>query len=267
MGFDYVIRYKKGSDNIVADVLSRLPASDSSCHALTLTHPQWTEDLISSYESDDLAQQYIAQLLINPIHQYYSYQHNILRYKGRLYVGSDNEIKSAILHSLHSSAAGGHSGIRGTYSRAKSHFFLPRMKHDIIEFVSACDTCQFNKGDHSFPSGLLQPLPIPEFAWQHISLDFIEGLPLSNIKNVILVVVDRLTKYSHFYYLCHPFTAMKIAKEFLAHVFKLHGLPSSIVSDRDKICVIQFWQALFKTLGTTVKLSTSYHPQTYGQTE
>ncbi|XP_026428666.1 uncharacterized protein LOC113324570 [Papaver somniferum] len=88
---------------------------------------------------------------------------------------------------IHSSTAGGHSGIQATYMRAKSTFFWPAMKKEILQFVSACDVCQRNKGDHNFPAGLLQPLPIPDHAWQHISMDFIEGLPMSERKEVILV--------------------------------------------------------------------------------
>ncbi|XP_026410631.1 uncharacterized protein LOC113305851 [Papaver somniferum] len=119
-------------------------------------------------------------------------------------------------------------GMWGTYTRAKTHLYWTKMKQDIIHFVATCDICQCNKNEHSAPAGLLQPLPIPNSAWQHISMDFIEGLPLSNKKYVILVVVDRLTKYSHFIALSHPFTALSVAKEFLHHIFKLHGLPSSI---------------------------------------
>ncbi|XP_026400203.1 uncharacterized protein LOC113296079 [Papaver somniferum] len=92
-----------------------------------------------------------------------------------------------------------------------------------------------NKHENTFPAGLLQPLLIPDQAWQYISMDFIEGLPKSEHKDGILVVVDRLTKYSHFIVLQHPYTAVTVAKAFLHHIFKLHGLPSSIISDRDKV--------------------------------
>ncbi|XP_026396413.1 uncharacterized protein LOC113291049 [Papaver somniferum] len=101
----------------------------------------------------------------------------------------------------------------------------------------------------------------------NITMDFIDGLPISNRKSVILVIVERLTKYAHFIALQHPYTAASMAQEFLTNVFKLHGLPSSIVSDRDKMFTINFWQDLFKSLGTELNLSTSYYPQTDGQTE
>jgi len=98
-------------------------------------------------------------------------------------------------------------------------------------------------------------------------MDFIEGLPKSNGYNVILVVVDRLTKYAHFIPMKHPYTASTIAQAFLDNVVKLHGLPNSIISDRDTVFVSHFWTQLFKLYKVNLTLSIAYHPQTDGQTE
>jgi transposase InsO family protein len=115
--------------------------------------------------------------------------------------------------------------------------------------------------------GLLQPLPILQGVWQDLTMNFIEGLPKSEGCSVILVVVDRLTKYAHFLPVKHPYTAATIAQLFMDHVVKLHGLPASIISDRDIIFVSHFWRELFKLYKVNLQLSTAYHPQTDGQSE
>lgn len=110
-------------------------------------------------------------------------------------------------------------------------------------------------------------MPVPEAAWKDLTVDFIEGLPKSEGKEIILVIVDKFTKYAHFIPLSHRITTPHFVQFFLANIYKLHGLPSSIVTDRDIIFTSHFWQHLFKALGVTLKLSTTYHPQTDGQTE
>lgn len=141
------------------------------------------------------------------------------------------------------------------------------MKQYIADYVSRCTICQQAKPERVPYPGLLSPLPVPEAAWQVISLDFIEGLPKSRTFNCIMVVMDKFSKYAHFIPLSHPFTAFQVALQFMDSVFKLHGLPVAMISDRDKIFTSNLWQTLFKLTGTELHMSTSYHPQMDGQTE
>lgn len=129
------------------------------------------------------------------------------------------------------------------------------------------DICQRVKTEHVSYPGLLHPLPIPDALWKDIAMDFIEGLPHSVHKNCILVVVDRLIKYGYFLSLKHPYTFKEVVELFLQEIFRLHGLPNTIMTDKDFIFTSQFWQHLFKSMGTRLNLSTAYHPQSDGQTE
>jgi hypothetical protein len=141
------------------------------------------------------------------------------------------------------------------------------MKQDIRNFFAECEVCQRNKGETVKSSGTLQLLPIPPVIWKDISIEFITGLPKSGNKSIIMVVVDHLSKYSHFCTLQHPFTTSIVAQLFMDQVFKIHGMPHSIVSDRDPTFTSNFWQELFKLQGTQLHLNTAYHPQTDGQTK
>ena len=133
--------------------------------------------------------------------------------------------------------------------------------------VAECDTCQCNKGETTPLPGLLKPLPIPPQIWPDISMAFIDRLPKFGGKNVILIVVYRISKYSHFCALSHPYTTSSVAQIFLDQIFRLHGMPSSIVSDHDATFTSHFWTELFHHTGTKLQMSSGYHPQTDGQTE
>ena len=127
--------------------------------------------------------------------------------------------------------------------------------------------CQRIKFETSASGGLLQLLEIPTTPWTNVNLDFVEGLPKSQGYEVILVVVDRLTKYSHFIPISHPYSVAKVASLCMHYVFKLHGLPASIVSDKDATFTSLFWFELFRLQGTNLAMSTTYHPQSDSQTE
>lgn len=162
---------------------------------------------------------------------------------------------------------GGHFGIHATYHRVKSLFAWPKLKQTVTAFVQQCEICQQAKVEHVKLSGLLQPMPVPEQAWSTVSMDFIEGLPKSGKMDVILVIVDKFTKYGHFLPLSHPYTAMQVAQVYFNNIYKLHGLPRAIISDRDRVFTRNVWQQLFTLSDTQLLMSSSYHPQTDGQTE
>lgn len=188
-------------------------------------------------------------------------------FKGRLVLNRNSEWIPKLFHEFHGSAMGGHSGVQKTYQRMARELFWTGMKGDIARMVAQCDVCQRQKYSTLAPSGLLQPLELPNKVWSEVTMDFIGGLPKSEGFSVIFVVVDRLSKYAHFVPLKHPYTALTVAGVFLREVVRLHGVPESIVSDRDRVFLSLFWRELFRLQGTKLKRSTTYHPQTDGQTE
>jgi hypothetical protein len=127
--------------------------------------------------------------------------------------------------------------------------------------------CQRNKTDHLHPAGLLQSLPVPDQIWSDMAMDFIEGFPKVGGKSVILRVVDRFSKFTHFIPLSHPYSASSMAKAFFDNIVRLHGMPCSIVSDRDPIFTSTFWKELFRLARVKLLLSSAFHPQTDGQSE
>ena len=133
--------------------------------------------------------------------------------------------------------------------------------------VVECDTFQCLKGEMTLLHRFLEPFPIPTRILIDISMDFIDRLPKSKGKTLILVVVDRLSKYSHFCALIHPYTASSVAQIFMDQIFRLHGIPSSIVSNHDATFTSHFWTELVCLTGTKLKMSLGCHPQTDGQIE
>ena len=238
MEFDFIIEYKQGSENQAADALSRVECTIISTHQ---PESDLLERIKAYWQGDDALQKLIAEVTKDPSsHKDYSWSGGELRRKSKLVIGKNLELRKEILNWLHSSSYGGHSGRDVTYQRVKTVVYWKGLSKDVKRFDHQCITCQQRMYDNSASPGLLQPLPVPDLIWQHITMDFIEGLPNSFRKQVIFVVVDRLSKAAYFIALQHLYTASDVAQCFMDNIFKLHGCLASITSDRDPIFVSQF---------------------------
>ena len=188
--------------------------------------------------------------------------------ENRIYIPADAALRTRIIHECHDVPTSGHLGKDKTIDQVKRRFYWLRMDDEIQQYVVSCDLCQRNKPSQRPKIGLLQPLPIPDRPWQQVSMDLITALPKSRAgHDAIVVFVDKLTKMVHYVATTTNVTAPKLARIVLCEVCRLHGIPESILSDRDPRFTAHFWRALWDQLGTRLVMSTAYHPQTDGQTE
>ncbi|GJZ46451.1 putative nucleotidyltransferase, ribonuclease H [Tanacetum coccineum] len=186
----------------------------------------------------------------------------------KLCVPEDPTLREVLMTEAHSSPFSIHPGSTKMYHDLKQHFWWSGMKRDVATFVSKCLVCQQVKIEHQRASGLLQPLEIPVWKWDEISMDFVTGLPRTQRKHdAIWVVVDRLTKTAHFLPIRKDYPISRLAEMFQEEIVLLHGTPSAIVSDRDLRFTSRFWKGLQKAWGTRLKFSTAFHPETDGQSE
>ena len=191
----------------------------------------------------------------------------LLFVKGRWYVLSNKELKNKILKAEHDSCVAGHFGQFKTLEQIKANLYWPKMDQEVEEYVRSCDSCQQNKATRHKKYGLLDHLDIPNRPRDDISMDFIVGLPEPGRHTKIWVVVDRFSKMAHFIPLSTETTIKEIANIFLREVWRLHGLPNSVVSDRDSRFQSKFWLGMIELLDVNVRMSTAFHPQTDGQRE
>src|SRR6202020_2619464 len=175
----------------------------------------------------------------------YTLQDNIVYKKDKIYVLSNEGIKQKILELYHDSSITGHPGQAKTLELVSRGYYWPSLKAYINKYVSTCDTCQKNKQRHSRLQGTLKPLPVPQGPWQSIFMDFIVELPKSNGYDTVLVVVDRLTKMAHFIPTTTKIDAKGTAQLLLDNVWKLHGTPLNVISDRGPQFASKVAQALF----------------------
>ncbi|WVZ63920.1 hypothetical protein U9M48_013512 [Paspalum notatum var. saurae] len=189
-------------------------------------------------------------------------------YKNRICVPDVDSIRKLILSEAHDTAYSIHPGSTKMYHDLKEKFWWHGMKRAVVEYVAVCDTCQRVKAEHQRPAGLLQPLKIPEWKWEEISMDFIVGLPRTQKGyNSIWVVVDRLTKVAHFIPVNTTYSGARLAELYISRIVCLHGVPKRIIFDRGSQFTSRFWEQLHDSLDSKLRFSTAYHPQTDGQTE
>eukprot|EP00253_Pinus_taeda_P010499 PITA_10499 len=270
-GFDFEIKHLQGKENQVADALSQKVQ-----HLYKISISEWKNPFLEKVQEaskqDNEYQQLKLQIQqsVNTANQqeYEVHDAEMIYFKGRLYIPNQDQIKNLIMDEFHISHYAGHPGYQKMITAIRKEYFWPGMKKNIAEYLARCLECQQIKAEHQHPAGLLQPLPIPEWKWEVISMDFITGLPKTKRNNnSIMVVVDKLSKAAHFIPVQSTYKAVQIAHIFMQHIFKLHGLPKTIISDRDVKFTSAFWRTLFVDLGTQLNFSTAYHPQTDGQTE
>ena len=172
------------------------------------------------------------------------------------------------LREMHDGLEGGHKGYQKTVELVTRRCWWRGVNADVRDYVLSCPECQRAKPEHRKPAGLLRPLEFPRDRWKHLSIDFITSLPTTaKGKDALMVVVDRMTKMVHLTSTTSTATAMDVARMFLRDVWRLHGVPRSVVSDRDTKFVSLFWKELMRLLGSRLRMSSAYHPQTDGQTE
>ncbi|KAG7567857.1 Reverse transcriptase domain [Arabidopsis thaliana x Arabidopsis arenosa] len=258
--FPYVIKYKKGKENVVADALSRRYALIATMEAKVMGF----EHIKEMYKDDpELGECYKDHG--KGLYQAFYLQDGFLFKDKRLCI-PQGSMRDLILSEAHGGGLMGHFGVDKTLAVVMEHFFWPHLKKDVERFCARCIVCHKAKS-RLHPHGLYLPLPIPNAPWVDVSMDFVLGLPKIRHKDSIFVVVDRFSKMAHFIPCDKTNDATQTADLFFKEVVRLHGIPRTIVSDRDTKFLSHFWRTLWRKLGTKLLFSTTCHPQTDGQTE
>ncbi|KAH9723702.1 Endonuclease [Citrus sinensis] len=256
--FTFVVKHTSGESNRVADALSRRTSLLTQMHNQVLGFDTFRE----LYASDP----YFAPILEDVVAGFRSdyHLHDKFLFKSNQLCVPDSSLRLKIIAELHNE---GHMGRDKTLALIANTYFWPTMRREIYHYVETCRICQVSKGAAT-NAGLYMPLPIPTQPWADISMDFVLGLPRTQRgMDSIFVVVDRFSKMAHFIACKKTTDALTVARLFFKEVYRLHGLPSSIVSDRDTRFLSHFWKTLWKLTNTRLNFSSAYHPQTDGQTE
>lgn len=281
--FEFTITYRPGLQCTKPDALSRQSNLKNTEHknnsiinsshfinVIIIPENLLTAEIRKELENDELAIKLKEKLktknkLSRLEQKYLKIRNNLIVWKERIYVPKNMQLK--LLNNFHDTKPAGHFGNKKTYELISRDYWFPKLNETVKNYVKTCDICNRSKIPRHKKHGLLQPITVAEKPWSSITMDFITDLPPSEGKTAIFVVVDRFTKMSHFIGIDKLPNAEKTAKIFIKHIFKHHGVPENIISDRGTQFTSKFWTRLFKLLGVEIKLSSAFHPETDGQTE
>ncbi|KAJ9539536.1 hypothetical protein OSB04_032269 [Centaurea solstitialis] len=268
--YDCEIKYHPGKANVVADALSRKErVKPSRARAMGMLVQTSLRKQILEAQEEALKLENLKDETLHQLEKEIEVRPDGVRYfKDRVWVPKVDHLRSTIMDEAHQAKYSVHPGADKMYKGLREHYWWPGMKKDVALYVRKCMTCARVKAEHQKPSGHLQQPEIPEWKWEQISMDFVTKLPRTKKgHDSIWVIVDRLTKSAHFLPIREDFSIDRLAQLYVNEIVMRHGVPISIISDRDSRFTSRFWQSLQKAMGTRLDLSTSYHPQTDGQTE
>jgi hypothetical protein len=226
------------------------------------------EEIRKGQESDEKIKEIKTLIGLGKAPDFTEDEQGTVWFKKRICVPEIEHLRQLILREAHDLAYSIHPGSTKMYQDLKEKYWWYGLKRDVATHVALCDVCQRVKAEHQRPAGLLQPLKVPEWKWEEISMDFIVGLPRTRDGyDSIWVIVDRLTKVAHFIPVKTTYSGAQLAELYMSRIVCLHGVPKKIVSDRGTQFTSRFWKRLHESMDTKLNFSSAYHPQTDGQTE
>nr|GFB71102.1 putative reverse transcriptase domain-containing protein [Tanacetum cinerariifolium] len=268
--YDCEIRYHPGKANVVADALSgKERAKPRRVRSISMTIHSSIQAKILEAQSEAFKNASTPTEMLKGLdNQLERKEDGGLYLAERIWVPVYGNLRTLIMKEAHVTRYSIHPRADKMYYDLRGLYWWPRMKKDIAMYVGKCLTCSKVKAEHQKPSGLIQQPEIPEWKWENITMDFVNKLPRTRSgHDSIWVIVDRLTKSAHFLAVREDYKTEKLARLYINEIKARHGVPVSIISDRDSYFTSRFWKSLQKALGTQLDLSTAYHPETDGQIE